>query len=65
MRMTVEDGDDAQTLLLGGGEVIIDIALWIDDGGFTVGPEKIGSVRETLDKKTLQIHGVNWWLRFR
>ena len=59
VRMTVEDGDDAQPFAFGLGDVIIDIAFRIDHGGFTVRAEKIGSVSEPFDKETFEIHGVN------
>ena len=59
VRMTVENGDDAQSFALRLGEIIIDIAFRIDHRGFAVGAKKIGSVSESFDKETFQIHGVN------
>ena len=59
VRMAVENGDDAQALAFRFRDIIIHIAFRIDHRGLTVGAEKIGSVRESFDKETFQIHGVN------
>src|ERR1041385_1819563 len=53
VRMTVEDGDNLESLSLRFLKVILDVALRVDHGGFTVRAKEIGGVRKSFDKESL------------
>ena len=56
MQMSFDDVLDSQILRVGFFDVLIDIALRIDNGCFTIRSDQIRSVRETTEIELLEVH---------
>ena len=56
--MAVEDRDDLQALAFRLLEVIVDVAFRIDHRSLALRAKEIGSMRQSFDKESFQIHDV-------
>ncbi len=63
VRMRVENGGDFQTRPFGVSEVIVYVALGVNDRRLAVRAEQIGGVGEALDEVAFEKHGVSFHLR--
>ncbi len=52
VRMAVENGDYPEAFTFRFGDVIVDVAFRIDDGGFAVRSEEVGSVSKSFNKES-------------
>src|SRR5262245_35380872 len=57
VEVRLNDVLDGETVAFGLIEVNVDIAAWINDGGFALGSEEIGGVGETGEIELLKMHG--------
>jgi hypothetical protein len=72
VKVGLDDVPDLEALRFRLGDVLIDIALWVDHCRFTIRAYQVGRVRETTKVKLLEVHNrllvltllkapVNWY----
>lgn len=53
----LDDVADAQALGFRLGQVLLDVAAWVDDRGLTLGADQVGGVSQAAQVELLEVHG--------